>query len=289
MSHGAEPITFSVDGLDYAGLVWGDAKQPTVLALHGWLDNALSFWRLGPLLKHHRVIALDLSGHGLSSHRSADATYNIWDDIPQLTSIAETLGTPLSLIGHSRGATIATQLAVVLGEQCERLVLIDGLLPGFNDDRNAAQQLINFVRERQKYAGRGERLFASIDEFVARRAQYGFSDESARDLVPRALEHSAEGYRLLSDPRLYGASALWLDKEKRAQIYAGLKVPVLAVLADQGLFSRHDVAQQMLEEAGAHVPDFRSVSLHGSHHFHMEADSADAVALRINQFLDTGQ
>ena len=84
-------IALSADGLRYAGLEWGNPGGYPILALHGWLDNALSFASLAPLLTDYRMIALDLSGQGLSDHRSPDATYHIWDDIPQLLSIIKQL------------------------------------------------------------------------------------------------------------------------------------------------------------------------------------------------------
>ena len=83
------------------------------MALHGWLDNALSFSVVAPKLAGYRVIALDLSGQGFSDHRSPDATYHIWDDIPQLLSVADQLGfEKLAVAGHSRGAAIAVLLAL---------------------------------------------------------------------------------------------------------------------------------------------------------------------------------
>ena len=46
----SEGRAFSVmaDGLTYAGLEWGDPDDYPILALHGWLDNALSFSVLAP-------------------------------------------------------------------------------------------------------------------------------------------------------------------------------------------------------------------------------------------------
>ena len=75
-----EGRAFSVtaDGLTYAGLEWGDPDGYPILALHGWLDNALSFSVIAPFLSEYRLIALDVSGQGLSYHRSPDATYHIW-------------------------------------------------------------------------------------------------------------------------------------------------------------------------------------------------------------------
>ena len=92
MTNQPTDVVFETDGLTYRGLAWGDTGKPLVFAIHGWLDNALSFAVLAPLLTHYRVISIDLSGHGLSSHRSADANYHIWDDIPQLMAVIDQLG-----------------------------------------------------------------------------------------------------------------------------------------------------------------------------------------------------
>ena len=80
-------FSVTADGLSYAGLEWGDPNGYPIVALHGWLDNALSFSVMAPFLSKYRLIALDLSGQGLSDHRSSDATYHIWDDVPQLLSL----------------------------------------------------------------------------------------------------------------------------------------------------------------------------------------------------------
>ena len=112
-------FSVTADGLSYAGLEWGDPNGYPIVALHGWLDNALSFSVMAPFLCKYRLIALDLSGQGLSDHRSSDATYHIWDDVPQLLSVIASLGLDeLVVMGHSRGAAIAVLLATALEEQC---------------------------------------------------------------------------------------------------------------------------------------------------------------------------
>src|SRR6056300_621847 len=104
-------LRFETSGLKYAAISWGEVRQPVVLALHGWLDNALSFARLGPALTGYRVVAVDLSGHGYSSHRSLDSNYHIWNDVPQLVDIVDELtDQEIIVIGHSRGASVATLL-----------------------------------------------------------------------------------------------------------------------------------------------------------------------------------
>ena len=139
-------VVFETDGLTYRGLAWGDTGKPLVFAIHGWLDNALSFAVLAPLLTHYRVISIDLSGHGLSSHRSADANYHIWDDIPQLMAVIDQLGVSgAHIVGHSRGAAVAGMLAVALNERCLSLTMLDGMISRSFENDDGAELFLSLI------------------------------------------------------------------------------------------------------------------------------------------------
>lgn len=48
-----------------------------MLGLHGWMDNAGTFDRLAPLLSPSiYFVAVELPGHGLSSHLPAGVPYH---------------------------------------------------------------------------------------------------------------------------------------------------------------------------------------------------------------------
>jgi pimeloyl-ACP methyl ester carboxylesterase len=277
-------VYFQVDGLRYTGLEWGRGDAPAVIALHGWLDNALSFSILAPLLTDFRVIALDLSGQGYSDHRSPDATYHIWDDIPQLIGVVEQLGEgPVKVLGHSRGAAIAVLLASALGTQCSHLVLLDGLLPPPISESSIPEQFAQAQRDRRAGNSYRSRTFADIEEFVAARARLGFSRESARILAPRALRASADldGLVLTHDPRLNHASAIKLTSGMSRALYASLEAKVLALIAEEGLMHRAgaEAALESLAEAAACEVE----RITGGHHAHMESGS-EAMAGYINRF-----
>ena len=54
-----------------AAKVWGSLKDHSIkcIAMHGYMDNAGTFDRLIPLLPDQfYVVAIDLPGHGFSSH-----------------------------------------------------------------------------------------------------------------------------------------------------------------------------------------------------------------------------
>ena len=124
-SRQGRPREWTIDGLDFHALEWGQAGGTPVLALHGWMDHAESFAVLAPLLDGFHVIALDLSGQGLSGHRAAHATYNIWDDLPQIADLLDVLGWQDCIVmGHSRGANIAGLFAAAQPDRVRALIAL---------------------------------------------------------------------------------------------------------------------------------------------------------------------
>ena len=281
----SEGRTFSVtaDGLTYAGVEWGDPNGYPILALHGWLDNALSFSVIAPFLSEYRLIALDLSGQGLSDHRSSDASYHIWDDVPQLLSVVATLGLDqLAVLGHSRGAAIAVLLATALEDRCARLVLLDGMLPRPTPDESAVEQFLQSQRDHRGLSNHQPRTFEDIEGFVDARVRLGFSESSARLLAPRALREIADGWTLVHDPRLNHASAVKLSPGMCCAFYAAMTKPTLALVAEKGLRVRGGLEASLA--AVSEIPNCRVEQVPGSHHTHME-EGAQHIAKRIAAFI----
>ena len=280
-----EQLRWTVDGLTLAGMAWGPADGHRVLALHGWLDNAGSFEVLAPMLEGCRVIALDLTGHGLSDHRSADATYLIWDDIPQLLKVIEQLGWPrCTLLGHSRGAMIATLIAAIMPDHVDALITLDGLFPSPHDDGQFVQQMRDSFRYTARIARQAQRQFSSLDDFIERRQRYGVSRDIAARLAVRAVEETAEGFVLRGDQRLHSPSAIKLNEAQIAAALRAITVPVLTVWASQGLLMR-DWTVDPVALADETIADLTSATVEGHHHFHMEADPAGEIAGHILDFI----
>ncbi len=268
--------SWRVDGLEIHGLEWGTPGSPPVLALHGWQDNAASFIPMAQrLVPFFHLVALDLSGHGRSDDRSADATYNIWDDLPQLCGVLDQLGWDrCSLLGHSRGAIIAALLAAAVPARIERLALLDALLPEAVAENAFATQLGAFLRDRRSAADSRARIYQEREDALAARMRRGLSREATALLAERSLRSDGEGgWYWRSDPRLRGASAAKLTPGQGDAVLGALRAPVLLVLASRGL----TVTDSRLADVEQQVKHLQLLEVEGEHHFHMQAEEAHWV------------
>ena len=153
---------FALPGLTLAAEIWGAPGEQPILASHGWLDNAGSFELLAPLLPGCELVALDLAGHGLSDSRSADSSYNIWQDVGDLLDVADAMAWQrCTLLGHSRGAGISMLFAATFPERVDKLILLEGGLPLTAEAEEAPAGLAEALRDARALRGKGGRVFAS--------------------------------------------------------------------------------------------------------------------------------
>ncbi len=258
---------------------WGDWDAYPVLALHGWLDNAASFDTLAPLLGERRIIALDMPGHGLSAHRGVDGTYNIWDDLPTLMHFTAVLGLErYDLLGHSRGAAIASLLAAIETSAVSSLVMLDGALIPLLEGPQTLQQLRSFTHDYAKRNSRDGRVFADVDAAIAARCTAtGIDARAAKLLVPRSLEPVVGGLRWRTDPRLRYASALKFTRAQVRNILSGITAPTLIFTTGAGMAERLP-----RHEALDWYPGLQRETTDGCHHCHM-LEAAPVIAERVGR------
>ena len=117
--------TIDVDGVRIHARVWGSARRPTLLLIHGGAAHARWWDMIAPLLAPtHRVIAVDLSGHGDSGHREA---YSVERWAEEVMAAAEQLGgrgRPV-LAGHSMGGFVAIAAAARHSDRTAGIIVID--------------------------------------------------------------------------------------------------------------------------------------------------------------------
>ena len=104
----------------------GAAQAPVILLVHGFGDNCFSWdgWVPG-LSATHRVIALDLPGHGLTeAPPSFSAAPDRYADLVEELAAKLGLGR-IAIAGNSLGGAVSWQLAVRHPERLSHLILID--------------------------------------------------------------------------------------------------------------------------------------------------------------------
>ena len=275
---------FELPGVRLRALEWGAPGGVPVLALHGWLDNAGSFDLLAPLLPACHLIALEAAGHGLSDPRSADSSYNIWQDVGDVHDVALALGWErFNLLGHSRGAAISMLFAGTFPDRVERLMLLEGGLPIVGEAAEAPANLERVLERTRELRGRGGRVFESREQAIAERVD-GFSPvttAAAEILARRSLLAVPGGWQWQADQRLKAGSELRLTTELVRAFVERVRAPTLCIMAGQSPFADLALYTETLQRFAR--LELRRIA--GRHHFHLEG-AAPEIAAELNRFLE---
>jgi pimeloyl-ACP methyl ester carboxylesterase len=116
----------TANGLRLHYLEWGDPAKPPMILLHGIARHAHTFDHIAPAFaRDHRVIALDMRGHGDSAW-SAEGAYLVQDYVKDLESLVAQLRLRrVTLLGNSTGGRVVQVFAGLHPEAVERLVVED--------------------------------------------------------------------------------------------------------------------------------------------------------------------
>ena len=258
---------------------WGDKRNKPVLALHGWLDNSESFIKLAPQLDGMFIVAIDMAGHGYSDHRPWPGSYNIWDDLIDILALADHFGwDKFSLLGHSRGAIIAALFAASQPERVEKLILLDGIIPGPAKVEDTAKQLGRYLTQHSLRAEKASPSYQQFDDAMnARCKAANMTALTAKPILDRGLVQGNDRlWRWRSDPRLTMDSAVKFSIEQIDAYVKAISCPALLLLANEGI-AKHETFVAML----AGWSNIEKIQFDGSHHFHLEPVATE-IAEKIN-------
>lgn len=275
-------LRFTVNDLEFTALEWGTAAQLPVLALHGWLDNAASFYKLAPQLHNLHIVAPDLAGHGQSAHRPGQVAYTPWDDINDVFAIADHLGWQrFALLGHSRGAIIGSLAAGTFPDRFIGLGLIEGLLPEPALPQDLPMQLAGAINGLRAQQQKTPSIYTNLDVAIKARERglFPLGKAAATALTERGVMVRDGGFSWSSDPRLMAPPVLKLTREQLAAFANRINVPIKLLLANNGLPKLY---ANYLEEVNK-FPHVDYELLDGGHHLHMEQESG-LVAEKLNAF-----
>ncbi|MGD8859773.1 MAG: alpha/beta hydrolase [Myxococcales bacterium] len=275
-----------LDGVRHAFLEFGAEDGPVVVCLHGWLDNAASFAPLAGELPGHRLLALELAGHGHSEHRPAGRPYHHLDWVLDVLRVTEALGlSRFALMGHSMGAGVAALVAGTAPERVTSLVLIEGTGPRPTEPEDVPRVLEQHLAAECRAAGIPPRTRPARFE-IAVRARLVSSPVSRRAAELLALRGTCpvdDGVLWRNDTRLSHLQPMILSEAQILGFLSRIDAPTLLIAAEDGIRYNADLVAARREA----IPKLTSVTVPGRHHVHM--DDPAVVAAHVAKHLgETG-
>jgi pimeloyl-ACP methyl ester carboxylesterase len=238
----------STDGVSiaYTDTRRGDA---TIVFIHGWSCDQ-SYWsdQISYFAKTHRVIAVDLAGHGQSGTERTDWTVDRFAD--DVVSVVRAAGaTRVILVGHSLGGPVAVEAALKLEREVAAVVGIDTFFDSWTG-RGLSNVLTSM---RADFVG-------ATTSFVR---TYMFTPRSDTALARRTADAMARARPEVGVPAL--ASLVPWATNRAPDAFAALRVP-LGVL--QSSAAGHTQLQRSVES----LQVFESRIITGAGHFPMLED-----------------
>jgi pimeloyl-ACP methyl ester carboxylesterase len=273
-------LELNIPGFSIAYRTWGHPENQPIIALHGWLDNANSFEPIAECLEeHYYFVAIDLPGHGLSSHLPAGAHYHFIDGLFSVVHIIEALNfNKVHLLGHSLGACIASLVAGIAPQHLLSLSLIEGLGPITQPAESSPIQLAHYLNHLTSLKQNTRKSYQDIDSAAQARAVKEYvSLDSAKRLCQRGLVAHNGVYYWRHDQRLAGPSPLQLTEQQVLSCLEQIPTKTFLLWASNG-FSFN---QRLMELRVNAVQNLTVEYLEGGHHIHMEQPKAVAELLAV--------
>lgn len=278
------------------GRVWGPDNGRPVLCLHGWADNCGSFNTLIPLLpKECRYVAVDLPGHGQSSHRHPGVFYAFPSYVMDVRRVVEALQwSKFSIIGHSMGGNIAGMFSALYPEMVDAVVLLDsfGFLPADPSDipkamRQGMDDLLQYEKKSEEDKRRVYTYEKAAERLLA--ANPDLSEQSVHILLERGLVQVEGGVMFSRDFRINLRNIARLTWDQCLEAQSRITASVLLVLAEEGFEKKFGKPHQK-ELIAALLQAYRDrnhtvVTVPGDHHIHL--NNPEVVAPIVSDFLQT--
>jgi len=233
------PIRFAVTG----------KGEPTVVLVHGWaLDRRLWDDQVRTLAARHRVVTLDLAGHGESGRRARWTMAAFGQDVK---AVVETVrAAQIVLVGHSMGGYVVLEAARRMPERVRGLVFVDTLLDV--EERTPPEQIDAMAKQ----------LEADYKTTVTQMStEYLFGPGTPAVVRERVLGHATA---LPPDISIALLRESWAYDPLPA--LREIKAPIRAVNADK--FPTN------LEVNRRHIPGYDAVIVEGAAHYLMLEDPA---------------
>lgn len=275
-------INLNLPYASIAALSWGPEDGKRILALHGWLDNAASFIPLVNYLKNFKVVAIDLPGHGLSSHIPAGMYFHFTDYIADIVKVLDYLGwQETALLGHSMGAGLATIMAGIAPKRVTALGLLDGIGSITMPAAVLPEMMLSSIEEYKHLNTKKIKYYTTIEEAIEARLRASKMERSSIELlVNRGLKSTSHGFTWRTDPRLLIPPLLMPIEDQLSPFLRQIKCKTCLIHTQTGWpVDKHTISKR--------VELIQHITVHevtGEHHVHM--DNPASVGHILKEFFN---
>jgi 2-succinyl-6-hydroxy-2,4-cyclohexadiene-1-carboxylate synthase len=250
---------------------------PALLLVHGFTGSGAAFGEavLAPLAAHHRVLAVDLIGHGASDRPHAPERYAMAQIARDLCDVLDACALPrAAVLGYSMGARAALGLTILAPGRVAAL-LCEGGSPGLRE-----------AHERSARVAADEALARELEShgiapFVERWMNLPLFATQKR--LPGSILAGERERRLANDPRALAACLRGLGTGSQPSFWealADVRVPVLLLAG--ALDARYGELAQAMQ---TRIPDARTALVaDAGHTAHLERPGAYLAA--VQPFID---
>jgi pimeloyl-ACP methyl ester carboxylesterase len=231
-----------VDGVTVSYRAWGKTDDPVAVLVHGGAAHAGWWDHVGPHLSAtHRVVAIDLTGHGDSDHREV-YTLEGWAD--EVIAVARTQSTaPPVLLGHSMGGFVVLAAARRFGADVRGVCAIDSPV------REMSPEARSWSEKSQRLPGL--KVYPDRESIVARFRTLPEDDSTlpyVHDAVAAgSVKQVADGWTWKFDPRIFLRSRM--EPHEVAEVVCD----VVLVRGERGMATR-DITDAVASRLGRDVP-----------------------------------
>jgi pimeloyl-ACP methyl ester carboxylesterase len=263
----------TVNGLRLHYLERGAADKPALILVHGNERHAHTFDHIAPeFTRDHRVIALDMRGHGESGW-SPEAAYLVEDHVKDLSGLIQQLGlTRVTLWGNSTGGRVVQVYAGLNPDRVERVISEDvgperppDISQGFA--KRVAREANGWASDEDLVQELVKRAPRTPEGMIRNLVRFGTKRRDDGRIVWKRDPNTVKGF-VVTD--------LW-------EYVSKMRAPILYVLGGASRIVPPETQQRLK----ATLPTAEVVVIPGLGHYPNEEDTKGFLAI-VNRFLNRG-